>query len=628
MDFKEIEQKIREIIPDQCGITNVEAEGLDIVIYLKDVKTFYDSEYLIKRLSGAIRKRIIVRVEASLLMEPEKAEKTILELIPKEAEVKKIRFEPTFSEVWIESVKPGLVIGKKGMTLRSIIETVGWAPKILRVPTMKSETIEGIRSSIFKESKKRKKFLEKLGKTICKNVEKSEWVKATALGGFKEVGRSSLLIQTQNTNVLIDCGINPVVFEGSKAFPYLKSMNLEPADLDAVILSHTHLDHTGFVPYLYAYGYKGPVYCTEPTRDLMIMLQRDYLNIVNRYAGVNAPYSVKDIHEELLHTVTIGYNEVVDIAPDVKLTFYNAGHILGSSMIHLHIDNGLHNLVYTGDFKFGFTRLCNNANNLFPRVESLFMESTYGGKLDVLPDRRETDENLISVIKEVTDKGGKVLIPAFAVGRSQEVMLVLEDAFQRGELKVPVYLDGMILEASAVHTAYPEYLRNTLKRKVLSNQSPFECEIFEVASDRQAIIDGGPCVFISTSGMLSGGPIMEYLRQLSNDSKNVMIFIGYQSPLSLGHRIQRGEKEIPLINKDGRSEMIKLNMRVETVEGFSGHSGRRQLMAFVHNISPKPERIFVMHGDEKKCIDLSQSIKNTLKVETQSPMNMDTIRLR
>lgn len=628
MDFKEIEQKIREIIPDQCGITNVEAEGLDIVIYLKDVKTFYDSEYLIKRLSGAIRKRIIVRVEASLLMEPEKAEKTILELIPKEAEVKKIRFEPTFSEVWIESVKPGLVIGKKGMTLRSIIETVGWAPKILRVPTMKSETIEGIRSSIFKESKKRKKFLEKLGKTICKNVEKSEWVKATALGGFKEVGRSSLLIQTQNTNVLIDCGINPVVFEGSKAFPYLKSMNLEPADLDAVILSHTHLDHTGFVPYLYAYGYKGPVYCTEPTRDLMIMLQRDYLNIVNRYAGVNAPYSVKDIHEELLHTVTIGYNEVVDIAPDVKLTFYNAGHILGSSMIHLHIDNGLHNLVYTGDFKFGFTRLCNNANNLFPRVESLFMESTYGGKLDVLPDRRETDENLISVIKEVTDKGGKVLIPAFAVGRSQEVMLVLEDAFQRGELKVPVYLDGMILEASAVHTAYPEYLRNTLKRKVLSNQSPFECEIFEVASDRQAIIDGGPCVIISTSGMLSGGPIMEYLRQLSNDSKNVMIFIGYQSPLSLGHRIQRGEKEIPLINKDGRSEMIKLNMRVETVEGFSGHSGRRQLMAFVHNISPKPERIFVMHGDEKKCIDLSQSIKNTLKVETQSPMNMDTIRLR
>ncbi len=628
MDFKEIEQKVRELVPEECEITNIEPEGLDIVIYLKNIKLFYDSEHLIKRLSGSIRKRIIVRMESNLLMEPEKAEKKILEIVPKEAEIQKIRFEPIFSEVWIESVKPGLVIGKKGTTLRSIIETVGWTPKILRVPTMKSETIEGIRSSLFKESKKRKKFLDALGKKICKDLDKSEWVKATALGGFKEVGRSSLLIQTQNSNILLDCGINPVVFDGSKAFPYLKSMNLEPSDLDAVILSHTHLDHSGFIPYLYAYGYKGPIYCTEPTRDLMIMLQRDYLNIVNKYSGTTAPYGVKDIHEELIHSVAIGYNEVVDITPDIKLTFYNAGHVLGSSMVHLHIDNGLHNLVYTGDFKFGFTRLCNNANNLFPRVETLFMESTYGGKQDILPDRRETDEQLISIIEETVNNGGKVLIPAFAVGRSQEVMLVLEDAFQKGRLKVPVYLDGMILEASAIHTAYPEYLRNTLKRKILSNQSPFECEIFEIASDRQAIIDGGPCVIISTSGMLSGGPIMEYLRQLSDDSKNLMIFIGYQSPLSLGHKIQRGEKEIPLVNRDGKSEMIKLNMNVETVEGFSGHSGRRQLMAFAHNISPTPERIFVMHGDEKKCMDLSQSIRNTLKVETRSPMNMDTIRLR
>ncbi|MFA5382112.1 MAG: beta-CASP ribonuclease aCPSF1 [Candidatus Micrarchaeia archaeon] len=628
MDFKEIEQKIKEIVPEGCEITKIEPEGLDIVIYVKKIKTFYDSEYLIKRLSGAIRKRIVVRLEDNLLMEPEKAKKKILELVPKEAEVEKVRFDPVFSEVWIESVKPGLVIGKKGLTLRSIIETTGWAPKILRVPTMKSETIEGIRNSLFQETKKRKKFLNKLGKDICKTVEKSEWVKATALGGFREVGRSSVLIQTQNSNILIDCGINPVVFEGQKAFPYLKSMNLEPSDLDAVILSHTHLDHTGFVPYLYAYGYQGPIYCTEPTRDMMIMLQRDYLNIVNKYAGTTAPYAVKDIHEELLHTVTIGYNEVVDITPDIKLTFYNAGHVLGSSMIHLHIDNGLHNLVYTGDFKFGFTRLCNNANNLFPRVETLFMESTYGGKNNVLPDRRETDEQLVSLIEETINNGGKVLIPAFAVGRSQEVMLVLEDAFQNGRLKVPVYLDGMILEASAIHTAYPEYLRNTLKRKVLSNQSPFECEIFEIPSDRQAVIDGGPCVIISTSGMVAGGPVMEYLRNLADDPKNLMVFIGYQSPLSLGSRIQRGEKDIPLVNKEGKSEMIKMNMRVETVEGYSGHSGRKQLMAFVHNISPKPEKIFVMHGDEKRCLDLVQSIKNTLKVETRAPMNMDTIRLR
>ena len=628
MDIKEIEEKIRDIVPSNCELTKIEAEGLDIVLYIKDIKTFYANTQLIRTLSGAIRKRIIIRSDEGQLMEPEKAKKNIMKIVPEEAGVEKIRFDPVFSEVWIESVKPGLVIGKKGVTLRSVMETVGWAPKILRVPTMKSETIEGIRSSLFKESKKRKKFLLGLGKKICKEPKKREWVKATALGGFREVGRSCLLVQTPNTKALIDCGINPVTAEGPKAFPYLNAMNLQPSDLDAVIVSHAHLDHCGFVPYLYSYGYKGPVYCTEPTRDVMVMLQMDYLNIINRYVGVTAPYEIKDIHNELIHTVPVGYNEVVDISPEMKLTLYNSGHILGSSMVHLHINNGLHNLVYTSDFKFGFTRLCNNANNLFPRVETLFMESTYGGRRDILPDRRETDERLISLIEETTKNGGKVLIPAFAIGRSQEVMLVIEDAFRKGRIKVPVYLDGMILEASAIHTAYPEYLRNTLKRKILSNNSPFECEIFEIPTDRKVISEGDPCVVITTSGMINGGPIMEYLRRMADNPKNLLVFIGYQSPLSLGHKIQRGVKEIPLIGAEGKSEMVKINMRIETVEGYSGHSGRKQLMAFVHNISPRPERIFIMHGDEKKCDDLAASIRNSLRIETRAPMNMDTIRLK
>ncbi len=630
MEFKEIEKKVSELVPSECKLTKVECEGLDIVVYLGDIRAFYRNDQLIRKLAGSLRKRVLIRSDPASLRPPEESLKAIQQIVPADAKVNDIRFIPEFCEVMIEALKPGLVIGKGGSTLKSIIEQTGWAPQVVRQPTMASSTIKGVRSTFHKDAAARKKFLNTLGRKICSNLPKSDYVKVTALGGFREVGRSCSLVETPNSRILIDCGINPDTSEPTKAYPYLSAMNLELDKIDAVVLTHAHLDHCGFVPYLYAYGYDGPVYCTPPTRDLAVLLQMDYINLASRNGNGNAPYGVKDIQKQLSHMITFDYGEVMDITPEVKLTFYNAGHILGSAQVHLHIGDGLHNMVFSGDLKYGFTRLFDQSSTQFPRVETLFVESTYGGRADVQPNRYDTDKRLTDMSSQVLARGGKVLIPVFSVGRSQEIMLVLEEYFSRHpEMNYPVYIDGMVLEASAIHTAYPEYLRHNIQRRILSNDSPFESKIFAPAKgDRKEIAEGEPAIILAPSGMMTGGPVLDYLHLMADDPKNALFFVGYQSTLSMGRKIQRGLKEIAMMGDDGRSTSLKINMEVDTVEGFSGHSDRNQLINYVKSVRPSPERVFTVHGDETKCEDLARSISKICNVEARAPMDLDSIRLK
>ncbi|MEM3400226.1 MAG: beta-CASP ribonuclease aCPSF1 [Candidatus Micrarchaeia archaeon] len=625
---EETKKAIEDLLPSGCEITKIEYEGPDIVLYLKDVSEFYEDESLIKRVAGALRKKISVRSDPSVLAPQEESLKKIQELVPADAGISEVKFSPEFCEVIIEALKPGLVIGKNGATLKSIVLSTGWTPKVLRTPTIPSNSIKGVRASLLKEAAYRKKFLTTIGKKIMQPLGKSDWVKLTALGGFREVGRTCMLVQTPNNKILIDCGINPETTEPSKCYPYLNAMNLALDELDAVIVTHAHLDHSGFVPYLFAYGYDGPVYCTLPTRDMMVLLQFDYLSIMAK-SGHTPPYEEKDVRKMLNHCITRKYEEVTDISSEIKLTFHNAGHIIGSSMVHLHIGEGLHNLVYTGDMRYGFTKLFEPATISFPRVETLIIESTYGGRSDIMPERNEAEQKLTSLIMKTLENKGKVLIPVFAVGRSQEIMLVLEEYAQNNEFNYPVYIDGMVLEASAIHTAYPEYLRESVQHRILSNNSPFESEIFEVVKkNREEIVDGDPCVILAPSGMLSGGPSVEYLKALSEDERNLLLFVGYQSALSLGRKIQRGEKEVPILGDDGKLKTLKINMAVDTVDGFSGHSDRKQLVNFAKKVKPAPERIFTCHGDETKCDDLSKTLNRLLHVEARAPMNLDAIRLR
>ncbi len=469
---------------------------------------------------------------------------------------------PEFNEVQIEAMKPGLVIGKGGSTLIKIVMETGWVPRVLRIPTMNSDVIKGVRQLLIKESDFRKRFLTTIGKKINQPIQKSEWIKATALGGFKEVGRSSLLIETNHSKIIIDCGVSPepsikgleaVTSDENKAFPYLDSANITINDLDAVILTHAHMDHMGFIPYLFKFGYEGPVYCTPPTRDLAALLLFDYIKLVQRGGGTPI-YEEKDIKKMLTHMITRDYGEVTNVTDEVKLTYHNAGHILGSSVVHLHIGEGMYNIVHSGDLKYGFTRLLDQADTKYPRVDALFIESTYGGSRDVTMNRQYAETQLMDMIKNTIENQGKVLIPVFSVGRSQEIMLVLESYLTnnpRYKLDVPVYLDGMILEASAIHTAYPEYLKASLQHRILSNNSPFESEIFQVAKgEREEIVSRGPSIILASGGMLNGGTSLEYFKAMAEDPRNALIFVGYNSINSLGRKIQNGFKQIALPGRE------------------------------------------------------------------------------
>jgi KH/beta-lactamase-domain protein len=618
-------------MPKDCEITKVEPEGLATVIYIKNIKAFYSNDQLIKELASALKKKVRIRVDSGRLMPVDEAKTAIEELVPKDAGIKSITFVPEMCEVRIEAIKPGLVIGKGGSILKQIMLATNWAPLTLRAPTMPSVTLTGVRKIEVVEASDRKKFLLNIGKKICQPSPPGDWIRTVALGGFREVGRSCMLVQTPNSKVIIDCGVNTATSDSTKAYPYLNLAGFPLKDIDAVVISHGHMDHMGFLPFLFAYGYDGPVYCTPPTRDFMVLLQQDYLNLCKKVFNVTAPYTKKDIYKELRNVITVDYEEVVDITPEMKMTLYNAGHILGSASVHLHIGEGAHNLVYTGDMKFGFTRLFDPANTRFPRVETLFIESTYGGRNDQSLNRFESEKRLINIIKETVDKRGKVLIPVFSVGRSQEIMLVLEDyARKNHDFNVPVYIDGMVLEASAIHTAYPEYLREQLQRRILSDRSPFESPLLKVAkgTSKEEIVNGEPAVILAPSGMLTGGPSYEYLKLMADDPKNTLVFVGYQSALSLGNKIQRGMSEVPILGDDGKMKNLKINMRIETAEGYSGHSDRAQLMAYLKNLRPTPERIITMHGDWGKTEDFARSGGMMLRKEARSLADLEALRLK
>ncbi|MEM2260349.1 MAG: beta-CASP ribonuclease aCPSF1 [Candidatus Methanomethylicaceae archaeon] len=628
--FGEIKKVVQREIPQEAGLTKIEFEGPFIVAYVKNLGVLIENNEPIRKIVHEIKKRIIVRADPSSRKSEYEAKQIIENIIPKEAEVTDITFDEESGEVIILAKKPGLVIGKGGSTLRDIVYQTGWRANIIRAPPLKSKIIEQTVYYLNKESEYRLKFLRQVGRRIHRPVlYKNEWVVVSALGGFREVGRQAILVQTLNSKVLIDCGVKPGVNESFNEFPRLEELELE--DLDAVIITHAHLDHCGLVPLLFKYGYAGPVYCTKPTKSLMTLLQLDYLDVAVKEGKVT-PYSLKDVKKTLLHTIALDYGEVTDISPDIRLTFHNAGHILGSAMVHLHIGEGLHNIVFTGDFKYAKTRLLEPASSSFPRVETLIMESTYGAPSDVIPSREETERLFLEYIKSTIEQNGKVLIPILAVGRAQEIMLVLDEAIKNGTLpQIPIYIEGMLQEVTAIHTAYPENLARDLKNRIFhKGENPFLSEHFISVDDKSArpeIAEGGPCIIMATSGMLTGGPALEYFKLLAPDSKNTLIFVNYQIEGTLGRSILKGAKEVTLMDSTGKLQIIEVKMNIKALDGFSGHSDRKQLLRFVNNISPKPRQIILVHGEESKCVNMADTIRRLFGVEAIAPRVGDRIRL-
>lgn len=628
MEFKDIKRIIDDNDPEN-RISKVDVEGPKVIVYTSDIAYYTKNNHEVRHLATQLKKRVVLRTSPDRLSDPVEAEKQIRSIVPEEADITDIEFDPEFSEVRIEAEKLGLVIGKHGSTLDEITIQTGWHPKLLRKPPIQSDTVRSIRKTLFGDSADRKKILQKIGKKIYRKPDaECDWVRLTPLGGARQVGRSAFLLQTPESNVMLDCGINVAADDNSR-FPDLRAVDMAINQLDAVIVSHAHLDHCGFLPYLYKYGYEGPVYCTEPTRDLMALLQLDAVEIGVR-EDRELPFGSKEIRELVKHTITLDYDEVADITPDMRLTLYNAGHILGSSVVHLHVGEGLHNIVYTGDLKFGDTRLLEAANYSFPRVETLIMEATYGGRYSTQPPRRDAEKLLLKTIKDTVHVGGKMLIPVFSVGRSQEVMMVLENYYRYGDVDVPVYLDGMIWEATAIHSSYPEYLKNQIKHRVFNGYNPFLVDAFEKVKGRdqrkEIVESDSPAIILATSGMMTGGPSVEYFRKFCGDEKNTLGFVGYQAEGSLGRRIQNGLKKV-VIDDNGKARELAIKMNVVTIDGFSGHADRRQLLGYAKKINPKPKRGIIVHGEESNCINLASTLYDMFGFEATALRNLDTVRL-
>lgn len=627
-------KSIMEEIPEELKLSSIEFEGPFIVIYVWNRSSLVRYPALAQNIAKKVRKRIVIRVSPDARLSPEEAKKKIIEYAPKEAGIDPdgIYFDEASGEVIVKAEKPGYIVGRGNVFRNFLLAETGWRVVPLRITPFESKTLREISGVLLKQNSYRLEFLRTLGERVHRDIiYKNNYVRITALGGFREVGRSAILVETRESKLLLDFGINVgALNDPNKAYPTIDVLRLD--ELDGIIVTHAHLDHVGLVPLLYKYGYRGPLYVTKPTRELMIIMLKDLLD-VSRKSGRYLPFGEKDIVNTLLHTITVDYEEVTDVAPDVKLTMYNAGHLLGSALVHLHIGMGLYNVVYTGDFKYSDSRLLSRAQTTFPRIEALLMESTYGATLQ--ESRAQAESRLIEIVKRISEKKGVVLIPVFAAGRGQEILLVLNNAMEQGLIpEMNIYVEGLVNEVTAIHLQYPEYLNKKIRDEIYDGENPFITEnvkILEGPVARPDIVEDKPSIVIATNGMLNGGPVVEYFKLLASDPNSAIVFVGYQAEGTLGRAVKDGMKEVPVI-VENKIDVVKVMLEVHSIDGFSGHSDQRELVSYVRDITPKPKTIILNHGEEGAIDVLSTLLRKTREIrqftdKIYTPSNLDSLNL-
>jgi uncharacterized protein len=625
---------ILQSLPKETGVTKIEYEGPRIALYTSTPRYLMEHNEVISNLVNVIKKRIVLRTDESIRKSEEDARKILNQYVPKEADLQNTFFDTATGEVSLEAKRPWLLQrNAEEFNHAEVTEKIGWRLRIRKATTNPSSTIQNINYNLKISAAERSKQLRQIGDEIFRNklASKSE-VSLLTLGGFGQVGRSCMLLSTPESKILIDCGVNPGAKTPAESFPRLDWANITLDELDAVVIGHAHLDHTGFLPVLCKYGYKGPIYCTEPTLPMMNLIQLDAIKVAAAQ-GRTPMYAERDVKQIMRQAITIPYGSVTDISPDIKLVLANAGHILGSALCHFHIGNGDHNFVYSGDIKFAKSTLFEAANWNFPRVETLLIESTYGAKEDIQPSRQEVESAFINAINNTLADGGKVLIPIPAVGRAQEIMMVIDHYMKSGEMiEAPVFTEGMISEASAIHEAYPEYLARELKQKILeTDDNPFDSEYFTNVEHQDAreepLREGSPCIIMATSGMLEGGPVLEYFRNIAPDKKNKILFVSYQVNGTLGRRVLDNAKQVSMLGREGKVEVVSINAGVAKLDGFSGHSDYNQLMSFVQRLRPKLRRVLVNHGERRKSENLAINIRRMFRVPAHYPQIQEAIKL-
>ncbi len=425
-------------------------------------------------------------------------------------------------------------------------------------------------------------------------------MKLQFIGAAGEVGRSCILVESEDTRIMLDAGVK--IGEHDE-YPLIKDIKLD--SIDAIIISHAHLDHSGYLPHLYSSGYEGPFYVTKPTFELINILVSDYLKI-SEPANVSKTAMTK-IQK---HAKIVEYHKEFKIK-NLRIRFVPAGHILGSAMIEIH--DGKSSLLYTGDANFRTTKLLDGGYTEYLNAETLIMESTYGGNKDMFPSEHGVINTMIESIKSTIQNGGKVILPTFGVGRAQEILLILDDYMKSGVLpKVPIYADGMVNKAMRIHRHNVIYCRDELQKRILLNDDdPFKSSNFvtvETSGQRRGIISHhDPCIIVTTSGMLTGGPVLRYLKRLAGDSNNKIIFVGYQASGTRGRQLVEGAEKINIDDQD-----VDVKLAVESYH-LSAHADRQQLLHFVSKIK-NLKNIFIVHGEYSKSEELKESIDSAYNI--------------
>ena len=412
------------------------------------------------------------------------------------------------------------------------------------------------------------------------------------VGAAQQVTGSMHLVHTKHATILLDCGL----FQGRRNESYArnKDLGVDATKIDAVVLSHAHIDHSGALPLLVKNGYQGPIYVTPATRDLCAVMLEDaamiqgtdarFLNKQIDQGRLESPhvlalYDDGDVVRTLSQTVSIPYKHVMSIADGVKLSFLDAGHVLGSAIVLLDIEDegATKRICFTGDL--GRKNMPILRDPEVPTgVHALITESTYGDRFHAAI--QEMDEQLAKVITRTHARGGKVVIPSFSLERAQEIVLSLKKLVGSGRMpKMPVYVDSpLTVKITDVFKLHPECYDDET-RALLRTDSPFDFPLLEYVADKEdsKAIDSSPepCVVISASGMCESGRILHHLKATIEDDKNTVLIVGFQAQHTLGRRLveQRARVKIFGVERDRRAEVVVLN-------GFSAHADQRELLEF------------------------------------------------
>lgn len=439
------------------------------------------------------------------------------------------------------------------------------------------------------------------------------------LGGGREVGRTCLQLNVDNNHFLLDCGISPSM-KGKASLPMMPN-----GEVDGIFVSHAHLDHTGAIPALVRRGFKNKIFMTLPTLALLKLLWEDELSLMNReWPADDQIWDSKDMYTALTKlAVNLTYHEVHKLN-SIQVNFHNAGHILGSAMIELSIND--FRILFSGDLgtSSNHLRYWRTEDVAYPDV--LICEGTYGGKNR--KSREEATKELLNCIKSTLERGGKVLIPVFAVGKTQEILKILKD--NRNNLPtVDIFLEGMSIEALRVYEQFIIYMDDNIRRSYIFNGvDPFKWDalkIFSSLSERKEVHSSNePCIIMAPSGMLRGGWSVWHMIRIASSPLNTIVLLGHMESGTIGHDLMNNVREFKLYDMISKESVdVKVNCEVKHVD-ISAHAMHSELCNYISKI--KPENLILIHGDYQSLLSLSKSVEQYAK-NIAIPSNGDLIEL-